>query len=273
MPELPEVETIARTLRTEWQDTPAIVGLAVTGALVYWEKTVAEPDWQLFKDRIVGQRILEIGRRAKYLVFTLDRDTLLIHLRMSGDLIVGPSGVRLADHVRLSLELDEKWQLAFNNPRKFGRVWLVEDPNSFFAKIGPEPFDATLTTEKFWQRLQRHQRQIKPLLLDQSFIAGLGNIYTDESLYRSEIHPQSLANRISLQQAGNLLDNIRKVLDEGIQRNGASIDWVYRGGDFQNYFSVYRQTGKPCAACGTAIERIVVGQRGTHICPHCQVVI
>ncbi|NIV13836.1 MAG: bifunctional DNA-formamidopyrimidine glycosylase/DNA-(apurinic or apyrimidinic site) lyase [Aliifodinibius sp.] len=272
MPELPEVETIARTLRNGIKDIPGIVGKTITGADVYWPKTVAEPDWQEFRPRILGQKILEISRRAKYLVLKLDNDMLLIHLRMSGDLLVGAAGEQLADHVRLSLELDHEWQLAFNNPRKFGRVWLMENPDTLFDNLGPEPFDPSLTPDLFWKRLQGRKRQIKPLLMDQGFIAGLGNIYVDEALYLSKIHPQKPANQIESNQASQLLSDIRSVLSEGIRRNGASIDWVYRGGDFQNFFHVYQKTGEPCSTCGTPIDRIVVGQRGTHLCPVCQVI-
>ena len=272
MPELPEVETIARTLRNGHQSIPGIEGMTITGANVYWPKTVAEPDWQVFQSLVLGQTIKEISRRAKYLVINLDKDTLIIHLRMSGDLLVGPTGEQLADHVRLSLELDREWQLAFNNPRKFGRVWLVDDPQKLFARLGPEPLDQSLTGEMFWHRLQRHKRQIKPLLMDQSFIAGLGNIYADESLHLSKIHPQHRSDLLNTNHAEQLLANIRLVLNEGIRRNGASIDWVYRGGEFQNYFRVYQQTGEPCSTCATPIERIVVGQRGTHFCPTCQVI-
>lgn len=272
MPELPEVETIARNLRNGHQQAPGIVGMTITGADVYWAKTVEEPDWQIFQNLILGQKIMAISRRAKYLVLTLDKDTLLVHLRMSGDLLVGPTGEELASHVRLSLRLDEQWQLAFNNPRKFGRVWLLEDPQKVFEKLGPEPLDDSLTGEVFWERLQRHKRQIKPLLLDQGFIAGLGNIYADEALHLSGIHPLTRADRLKPNAAELLLTNIRLVLEEGIRRNGASIDWVYRGGEFQNYFRVYQQTGEPCSTCATPIERIVVGQRGTHFCPACQVI-
>jgi len=273
MPELPEVETIARVLRKGGPSGPAITGKTITGVQVSWPKTVAVPDGQAFKKLIIGQKILDIGRRAKYLVFKLDVDTLVIHLRMSGDLLVGYTGEQLGNHVRVSFELDDEWQLAFNDTRKFGRIWLLEDPQTLFHKLGPEPFDPALTGQAFWQRLQRYRRQIKPLLLDQSFIAGIGNIYADEALHLSKIHPQSQADNLSREQAENLIRNIQLVLKEGIRRNGASIDWVYRGGDFQNYFRVYQQTGEPCVTCSTPIERIVVGQRGTHFCPICQVIL
>jgi formamidopyrimidine-DNA glycosylase len=270
MPELPEVETIARSLRLGQGDTPGIIGKTITGVDVYWDKIIEIPSVSEFKRRIVGQQIVDIRRRAKYFVFQLSHDTLLIHLRMSGDLLVGPFGEDLADHVRLSLTLDDRWQLAFDNTRKFGRAWLLSDPTEIFTNLGPEPFDPELTGEIFWQKLQQRTRQIKPLLLDQGFIAGLGNIYTDEALHLSKTHPKTRANRLTLTQAEILLSNIRFVLEKGIQTNGASIDWVYRRGDFQHHFRVYDREEKPCPVCGKPIEKIVVGQRGTHFCPTCQ---
>ena len=128
----------------------------------------------------------------------------------------------------------------------------------------------SLTTDDLYRRLQSKDRIIKSLLLDQSFIAGLGNIYTDEALHLAGIHPLTSSKRLKHSDAGRLLDSIRSVLMDGIQRNGASIDWVYRGGEYQNNFRVYGRTGKPCPVCGTEIKRLVVGQRGTHICPLCQ---
>lgn len=270
MPELPEVETIARNLSAGKGNAPSVVGKTITAAEVFWARTVEEPDSKAFVTLVKGQRIEEVYRRAKYLVFRLSEDVMLVHLRMSGDLIVCPVGEECAAHVRLRLKLGMDWQLDFNNPRKFGRVWLIEDPSELFDKIGPEPFDPELTPEVFFQRINRRKRQIKPLLLDQGFIAGMGNIYTDEALNLAKVHPLTRADEIAPEQAEALLVSIRKVLEEGIRRNGASIDWVYQGGDFQNYFRVYQRTGEPCPACGTPVERIVVGQRGTHFCPQCQ---
>ncbi len=201
MPELPEVETIARNLSTGKGDAPSVVGKTITAAEVFWPRTVEEPDSKAFVTLIKGQRIEEVSRRAKYLVFRLSEDVLLVHLRMSGDLIVCPAGEDCAAHVRLRLELDRDWQLDFNNPRKFGRVWLLEDPASLFDQLGPEPFDPALTPEAFYQLLQRRKRQIKPLLLDQGFIAGMGNIYTDEALNLAKIHPLTRADEIGQEQA------------------------------------------------------------------------
>jgi formamidopyrimidine-DNA glycosylase len=270
MPELPEVETIARTLRSGNKSTPGIVERTILGMEVYWAGTLAQPSVDEFKHRVVGQRIENISRRAKYLVFDLSEDTMLIHLRMSGDLLVGWVGEQLADHVRVAFNLSDGLQLAFNNPRKFGRIWLVDNPEGLFAGLGPEPLSDALTPEFFAEMTMSRSRQIKPLLLDQAFIAGLGNIYVDEALHLARLHPLCRANTLDRADTDRLLTAIRSVLKEGIRRNGASIDWVYRGGDFQNHFRVYQQTGEPCPVCGTPITRIVVGQRGTHVCTTCQ---
>ena len=270
MPELPEVETIARNLRDGRDDTPSVVGMMVAEAEVFWPRTIEEPDSEAFVNLVVGQEIKAVSRRGKYLIFGLSDDIMLVHLRMSGDLILCPVGEPCASHTRMRLKFEQGWQLDFNNPRKFGRVWLLDDASEHFSGLGPEPFNPELTPQVFFALLSRRKRQIKPLLLDQGFIAGMGNIYTDEALNLAKIHPLTRANEIDQEQAGLLLASMRQVLEEGIRRNGASIDWVYQGGDFQNYFRVYQRTGEPCPGCGTPVERIVVGQRGTHFCPRCQ---
>jgi formamidopyrimidine-DNA glycosylase len=216
------------------------------------------------------ETIADIRRRGKFIVFHLSARTLLIHLRMSGDLLLESTDAPIAPHHRLLLDLDGEIRLAFNDPRKFGRVWLTADPDSILGALGPEPLNDSLTPGILHQMLLARRRQLKPLLLDQSFLAGLGNIYTDEALHLAGLHPLSFSNTVSAQQSERLWRSIRSVLLEGIQRNGASIDWVYRGGEFQNYFKVYQRNGNPCYNCGTPIERLVVGQRGTHYCPHCQ---
>jgi formamidopyrimidine-DNA glycosylase len=270
MPELPEVETIRRALRNGQKDSPSLIGREIIAAQLFWERTLAAPSPNLFKKRIIGQIVQEIDRRAKYLLLRLSKDTLVIHLRMSGDLLVENSADPIAAHHRMVLIFDEELRLAFNDPRKFGRVWLLEDPNTLLNSLGPEPLAPSFNAEKLFQRLNSRRRQLKPLLLDQNFIAGLGNIYADEALHRAGLHPKVIASTLTYEQAKHLYRSIREVLNEGIDRSGASIDWVYRGGDFQNHFRVYQQTGEPCPRCGTSIERITVGQRGTHFCPQCQ---
>ena len=270
MPELPEVETIARALREGGRNGPPLPGRVIDSAELLWARSLAQPDAAEFMLRLPGQIVNNVGRRAKFLTIQLDRDTLLCHLRMSGDLRVENRGEALQKHDRLVVNFVDGTRLVFNDPRKFGRVWLLSNPSLMLNKLGPEPLDPEFKAENLYARLQHSKRQIKPLLLDQTFMAGMGNIYSDEALHRAGLHPLLPSNQISAEQAGLLLESIRGVLEEGIRRNGASIDWVYRGGDFQNTFRVYQRTGQPCPVCGSPIVRIVVGQRGTHFCPICQ---
>jgi len=264
MPELPEVETIVRGLKDE------LIGKTILSADVFWARTLAMPTVKKFKEQINGQKIIGVSRRAKYLILQLKNYNLLIHLRMSGDLILRESKIKPAKHDRLTLQLSGKYYLAFNDTRKFGRVWFTDNPESVLSKLGPEPLEKGFTAEWLYKNLQSKKRQLKPLLLDQTFIAGLGNIYTDECLNIAKLHPLALANTVKQKQAEALHEAIQSVLIEGIRRNGASIDWVYRGGEYQNHFRVYDQQGKPCLNCGTKIIKLTVGQRGTHICPKCQ---
>jgi formamidopyrimidine-DNA glycosylase len=270
MPELPEVETIARLLRQGVRDQPAVIGHRILDVDLLWARTLAEPNPVEFQKQLPGQVIEEITRRGKFLVLRLSSKWLLFHLRMSGDLQVRAAVAHPEVHDRLLLNLDGGLQLAFNDSRKFGRVWLVNNVDHVLGELGPEPLDDGFTGHDLFIRLQRIHRQLKPLLLDQTFLAGMGNIYVDEALNLAGLHPLTPSNHLTEKQAVRLLSSIRKVLLDGIARNGASIDWVYRGGDFQNYFRVYQRTGEPCLKCGTPIARIIVGQRGTHYCPHCQ---
>lgn len=271
MPELPEVETIVNNLRSGDSSHPSILGLRITGIEVLWNRSVATPDPDTLTQVITGKRIDAINRRGKYLVFNLDAGHfLLIHLRMSGDLLIESQSQPISTHVRLIFNLENDSRLAFYDARKFGRVWLTKKPDEVLSGLGPEPLDETLSAEAFYDLIHNRHRQLKPLLLDQSIIAGLGNIYTDEALFMAGLHPLTISDQLTFQQVSRLLDSIRQVLTEGIRRNGASIDWVYRGGDFQNYFQVYQRSGEVCQRCGSVIQRVVVGQRGTHFCPKCQ---
>jgi formamidopyrimidine-DNA glycosylase len=270
MPELPEVETIVRALRDGGRGGPSILNKQVRSTDLLWERTLAEPQRPLFDARMSGQIVQNVSRRGKFIILQLSQDALLIHLRMSGDLRVETGGL-LLPHDRLAVNFTDGSRLVFNDARKFGRVWLVKDPDLITGELGPEPFDPDLTAALFHERLGIHRRQIKPLLLDQKFLAGVGNIYSDEALHLAKIHPMQNSAEFSIIQADNLLESVRAVLSEGIRSHGASIDWVYRGGDFQNTFRAYGRTGLPCPVCGTPIARLVVGQRGTHFCPQCQI--
>ncbi len=271
MPELPEVETIARALREGGRGGPPVIGRTIAGARLLWPRTLAEPDFDSFLQRTAGQKIEAVGRRGKFLALSLTDGMLFIHLRMSGDVRVEPGGDQpLQPHDRLVIDFTDGYRLAFNDARKFGRAWLVTDPAGVTGKLGPEPLEESFTAEQLYRRLHAVNRQIKPLLLDQTFLAGMGNIYTDEALHAAGIHPLRSSRSVTPEEAGRLWQAIRAVLAEGIRSNGASFDWVYRGGDFQNNFAVYQRTGQPCPRCGSIIVRTAVGQRGTHYCPTCQ---
>jgi formamidopyrimidine-DNA glycosylase len=276
MPELPEVETIVRKLR------PHLIGKTIKDAELRWARTLALPSPRKFKELIKGQEIKEVTRRAKFFILSLSNFSLLIHLRMSGDLFIKEGKIEPEKHDRLILRLSSAEDghlsnlvhrtasLVFNDTRKFGRVWLTANPEEVLGKLGPEPLSRAFTPQWLHTALHSKHRQLKPLLLDQTFLAGLGNIYTDEALHLAKLHPLAVSDFVTVKQAEVLHEAVRKVLKEGIRRNGASIDWVYRGGEFQNYFRVYDREGKPCSVCGTKIERILVGQRSTHFCPNCQ---
>lgn len=272
MPELPEVETITRKLR------PHLLGKTIQESELRWRRTLATPSPKRFKELVRGQEIKEVTRRAKFFILNLSDYSLLIHLRMSGDLFLRESTIKPEKHDRLILRLSQPRNIAsggdsnlvFNDTRKFGRVWLTKNPGEILGNLGPEPLGRAFTPQWLHTALQSKHRQLKPLLLDQTFLAGLGNIYTDEALNLAKLNPLAASDSITAAQADALYEAIRSVLRQGIRRNGASIDWVYRGGEFQDYFRVYDRAGKPCPVCGTEIQRIVVGQRSTHFCPNCQ---
>lgn len=247
-----------------------IAGRRIESADLLWARTLATPEPAHFKKNIIGQSVVSVNRRAKYIVIDLSADHLLIHLRMSGDILIREEEEDCHKHDRLILHFDNGRYLAFNDMRKFGRVWLTPSPEDVLGKLGPEPLDDDFTAEMLYERLHRHKRRIKPLLLDQSFLAGLGNIYTDEALHLAGLHPLAKSDLIKRKQAQILWRSIRDVLKEGIRRNGTSIDWIYRGGEYQHYLHVYGRTDEPCLQCGTPIRKTTVGQRGTHFCPQCQ---
>ncbi|MGZ9164786.1 MAG: bifunctional DNA-formamidopyrimidine glycosylase/DNA-(apurinic or apyrimidinic site) lyase [Anaerolineales bacterium] len=268
MPELPEVETIARKLRSH------LLGKTIQDAQLRWNRTLAFPSPRKFKGWIKGQEIKEVTRRAKYFILRLSDFSLLFHLRMSGDLLIKKSTIKPEKHDRLILRLlsaeSGLSNLVFNDTRKFGRVWLTADPEEVLGRLGPEPLSRQFTPQWLHTALHSKHRLLKPLLLDQTFLAGLGNIYTDESLHLAKLHPLAASDSVTANQSEGLYKAICSVLKEGIRRNGASFDWVYRGGEYQNHFRVYDRAGKPCPECGTSIERIIVGQRSTHFCRTCQ---
>lgn len=270
MPELPEVETIRKRLIQGENGFPSLLSQCIQRGEVFWEKTIAQPTALEFQRKVVGQCISAIERRGKFLILQLTEEYLLIHLRMSGDLLLQIISEPYPTHARWALVFEQGFRLVFDDARKFGRTWLVADTTPVLGALGPEPLDENFSAEAFFQRLQRHRRQIKPLLLDQSFLAGLGNIYTDESLHLAGIHPQTPSDSLDFEEAQRLIESIRAILRKSIEYMGTTIDWVYRGGRFQNHFTVYQRAGKPCFHCGNPIQRQTVMQRGTYFCHICQ---
>jgi formamidopyrimidine-DNA glycosylase len=231
-----------------------------------------------FIRRVTGRKIAGVTRRAKFIVFQLDDGGLLtLHLRMTGQLHLTRGG-RGDKHDHLHLELDDGRTLTYHDPRRFGRWKLARNAAEIFRALGPEPLDGQLTPAAFAQRLHQHHRQLKPLLLDQGFLAGLGNIYVDESLFAARLHPRRRAQTVKPVQARALLAAIRKILSAAIRARGTTLGLgegnfaspYHMHGTFKLKLKAYGRTGKPCVRCGTAIKRIVVGQRSTHFCPQCQ---
>ena len=189
---------------------------------------------------------------------------------MSGDLLVEPVTDSIHPHVRAFFDLDNNHQLRFKDMRKFGRIYLTDTPDLVTGNLGPEPLPESFTVDDFIALFAKRSGRLKPLLLNQYFIAGIGNIYGDEACFLSGIHPARQADTLSKDELTRLYQAIRQVLNEGISHKGASFDKVYRGGEFQNHFRVYSRTNEPCLQCGALIDRIVLGGRSTHFCSQCQ---
>ena len=270
MPELPEVETIARKLREGCGGDPSILGREIRSVEIRHPKPIAFPGAAEAGGQMRGQTFREISRRGKFLVCRLTDRYLLIHLRMSGDVQVLPAGQPPRKHDHVIWHLSGDADLRFHDPRRFGRIWLVESPQEVLGPLGPEPLGPDFTKARLGEMLRARKRLLKPLLLDQTFLAGLGNIYTDEALHRARLHPLRRSDTLRKDEVARLWHGIRAALRVGIVQDGASIDWVYRGGEFQNHFRVYGREGERCKKCGAKIHRIVVGQRSTYFCPKCQ---
>lgn len=269
MPELPEVETFVRALRAP------LVGRTITGARNDWPRHIAVPPRDEFHRRVTGRRIESVDRRGKYLVFTLsDDETLIIHLKMSGHLSVVPAHAPPDRYAHTVFELDDGRELRFRDTRKFGRVYLVHDPAAVLGPLGPEPLEGDFTPGQLSARLAGRKRVLKPLLLDQTFIAGIGNIYADEALFHARLLPTRRSDTLTGEETAALHAAIQMVLALGIDREGASISTYVKAdgemGDMQNAVAVFRRTGQSCYTCGGPIARIVLGGRSTHFCPNCQ---
>jgi len=269
VPELPEVETVKNEL------SPYIIGRQITGVTLVWEGIVKEPSVEEFCSRIIGQAITGIDRRGKYLIIGLSRDDLLIiHLKMTGSLLIGEDSSEPPKYTRAIIHLDKGTNIFFRDPRKFGLMRLVKDKNSIIGKLGPEPLEAEFIPQFLVQRLAKRTAPIKALLCDQHLIAGIGNMYADEALFAVKIHPLRQGGSLSQEEIEGLHSAIQGKLWAAIGNRGASVQNYFHPdgtlGTAHFEFKVAHGIGKTCPNCGTPIERIVVRNRGTYFCPKCQ---
>lgn len=269
MPELPEVETYIRELEPELRNR------TVTDACVLWPRIIAEPSAPTFLEKIAMQRFVHFARRGKYMLLGLaSQQTLIIHLRMTGELHLHPPETAPDKHTHLIFHLDDGRHLHYRDQRKFGRLWLVPDPERILQRLGPEPLNAAFTPDVLAKQLSGRTASIKSLLLNQSVVAGIGNIYADEALFRAGIHPLRPGNQLTEADVERLHRALQWVLQRGIELKGSSLQNYVRlagmQGNFQEEHQVFRKDGAPCPRCGQPIQRMVVAQRGTHFCANCQ---
>jgi formamidopyrimidine-DNA glycosylase len=269
MPELPEVETVRREL------APQIIGSRIREVRLGWEGIVRLPSASEFQERVKGQPIKDIDRRGKYLIFKLeDTEMLIVHLKMTGSLIIRPDSEPTEKLDRAVIYLDNGLAVHFHDPRKFGRLWLTDDLKQVIKKMGPEPFGDGFTPEYFREGLKKRHAPIKPVILDQGFIAGIGNMYADESLFATRIHPLRPASSLSEREIRELYRAIKEILAAAIANRGASIRNYFRpdgtSGTAHFSFQVAHGIKDTCSRCGRPIKRLVVRGRGTYICSNCQ---
>ncbi|MQL52792.1 bifunctional DNA-formamidopyrimidine glycosylase/DNA-(apurinic or apyrimidinic site) lyase [Desulfofundulus thermobenzoicus] len=273
MPELPEVETIKRSLEK------SLPGLVIEKADIFLPKIIKAPGPEEFCREVAGKTIRKVDRRGKYLLINLsDGLVLAVHLRMTGRLIYSGREAPVPRYTHLILHLDNGHRLYFADMRQFGRLWLVPESGlsaiSGLAGLGVEPLSPAFTPDYLAEKLRGRHTRLKPLLLDQRFIAGLGNIYADEALHRAGLHPLREAGSLSAAEVETLYRVIREVLEEGIKCRGTTVrdyvDGTGRAGTFQNKLRVYGRSGLPCPRCGETITRIKTGGRSACFCPGCQ---
>ena len=265
MPELPEVETIKRELEK------AVLGKKIVEVCVHHPAVIRQPPVDKFKKGLEGASFKKILRKAKVLILELSNGkSLVIHLKMTGQLIYPGDGSKS----RVSFHFSDGKALDFNDQRLFAELRLLDDWRSlkFIQRLGPEPFNLSL--EQFRGMLGKKKTKIKPLLMDQTFISGLGNLYAAEALFRAKIHPGRSASSLSDKGKGVLFKEIKDTLNEAIHCKGSSVDQYVQlsgePGDYAKHHKVYDREGKPCVICKTPIMRISLGGRGTYFCPKCQ---
>ncbi|MCL2707311.1 MAG: bifunctional DNA-formamidopyrimidine glycosylase/DNA-(apurinic or apyrimidinic site) lyase [Dehalococcoidia bacterium] len=269
MPELPEVETIKNQLM------PLVVGRRIQSVEFLWTKTLLAPSIAEF-DQAIRDRVIEgVDRRGKYLILRLDSaNVLLVHMRMTGSFLVSNGNEPPSRHTRVVVYLDNGLRMFFVDPRKFGKFQLVSEDNSPLSRLGMEPMTGAFTAQRLSAVMTGRKIPVKVLLVDQSILAGIGNMYADEALFEALIHPLRSADSLSEQEIARLRGAIISVLTKAIESGGASVSNYFHPdglkGKAQESFKVAHRKGENCIICRTPIERIVVRQRGTYFCPNCQ---
>ncbi|SFB24743.1 DNA-(apurinic or apyrimidinic site) lyase [Lentibacillus halodurans] len=273
MPELPEVETIKETLKR------FVIDKTISDVSVYWPNIIKQPDdIEQLKNLLIGQTICDITRKGKFLLFQLDDAVLVSHLRMEGKYSVHPSVEPVKKHTHVIFEFSNGEELRYHDVRKFGTMHVFKKGDELNHKplnqLGPDPFDETFTVDYFYRRLKRTDRLIKSVLLDQTVVAGLGNIYVDETLFKANIHPLKKANKLKKKEVRAIWEAAISTLQEAVSLGGTTIrSYVNSQGDmgmFQQELFVYGQENEPCKVCGKPIVKMKIGGRGTHVCVSCQ---
>ncbi len=274
MPELPEVQTIVDDLIDE-----GLVGKKISGAQVYWGRTLYSLTQKKFQNEIKNKTIKKIYRRAKYIVFSLSSGyTVAFHLRMTGKLYLRNTSKDKDKHEHVIIKLTGGKSLCFHDVRKFGKIYLFCEGLGPLADLGFEPLSEQFKPDVLFDLLFSKNRMLKPFLLDQKVIAGLGNIYVDEALWGARLHPCRISSTILQSEAKSLCKAIKVVLKRGLKNKGTTLGNgkgnFYSGGSNRGrnkeQLKVFHRAGLPCVNCGNIIKRIIVGQRSTHICSKCQ---
>lgn len=272
MPELPEVENVKNTLNK------LVAGKTIKDVRVLWSNIIKEPELDEFKLRLTGQTIQHVERRGKFLKIYLNEDVLVSHLRMEGKYALDQADEPFDKHTHVLFAFTDGTELRYRDVRKFGTMHLYpkgeEESRPPLSKLGFEPFSSELTAASMKKLFARTSRSIKAVLLDQSLITGLGNIYVDEILFASGIHPEQKANELSLHRLKKLHQHMVAILKESVEKGGSTIRSYVNSegeaGSFQLELFVYGKKGEPCKQCGREITRTVVAGRGTHFCSSCQ---
>jgi len=270
MPELPEVETTRRGI------SPHVLNKPIS-AVIIRQYRLRWPVLKSLNKKLIGQKILKLDRRAKYLIFHFQRGYMLLHLGMSGSLRVLNEATAPEKHDHVDIIFDDDCCLRFRDPRRFGSIhWTGQQPlqHKLLRRLGPEPLGELFTAEHLYAHSRKRKQSVKTFIMDSRIVVGVGNIYASEALFESGIHPKRKAGNVSLSRYGSLTHSIKRVLNEAIKKGGTTLrDFVNSDGSpgyFRHELNVYGRAGQPCKLCLTKIKRCVSGQRSTYYCPQCQ---